>query len=104
MVRPRRNLGKSGLKIPMLGLSVWHGYSAQLAEPSAECIVKSAFQCGINFFDTGDAFNGGKSELLLGNAIKRNRWQRSEYIVATKLFWSHPPANGRRESLAETAD
>lgn len=85
-----RNLGKSGLKIPVLGLGVWHNYSAILPEATSESIIKAAFQCGINFFDTGDAFNSGKSEILLGNVIKRNQWNRSEFIVATKLCWNHP--------------
>ena len=48
-----------------------------------------AYENGIYYFDTGDAFNNGKSESLLGLIIKKQVWPRNSFVVSTKLFWSH---------------
>jgi voltage-dependent potassium channel beta subunit len=41
----------------------------------------------VNFFDNAEAYAGGKSEVVMGEAIKALKWPRLNYIVSTKFFW-----------------
>jgi len=41
----------------------------------------------VNFFDNAEAYEGGKSEEVMGQALKQLNWRRSSYLVSTKLFW-----------------
>jgi aryl-alcohol dehydrogenase-like predicted oxidoreductase len=76
-----RNLGRSGLKISpiCLGTMMFGGPADEAA--SARMVAK-AREAGINFIDTADAYNGGKSEEVVGRAISNNR---QAFVVATKL-------------------
>jgi len=47
--------------------------------------MKVAFDSGINFFDTAEAYSNGESEVLLGKAIKKYGWKRNDLVVATKV-------------------
>ena len=50
-------------------------------EPTARFIVDRAREQGVNFIDSADGYNGGKSEEIVGRAIRENR---SWWVVATK--------------------
>jgi aryl-alcohol dehydrogenase-like predicted oxidoreductase len=82
-----RSLGNTGLKISEIGLG---GNTFGLFDQSqAISIIQNALDQGINFIDTADAYNKGRSEEIIGKAIKS---RRSEAIVATKF--SGPTAEG----------
>lgn len=49
-------------------------------------IVKEAYDRGINFFDTADAYCNGESERVLGNALKEIGAKRERIVIATKVF------------------
>ena len=51
-------------------------------EPTAQRIIAKAREAGVNFIDTADAYNGGRSEEVTGRAISN---QRDEWVLATKL-------------------
>jgi voltage-dependent potassium channel beta subunit len=46
-----------------------------------------ALDAGVNFFDNAEAYAVGKSEVVMGEAIKALKWPRLNYIVSTKFFW-----------------
>ena len=76
-----RSLGKSGLKVAPLCLGTMM-FGAATDEPTAARIVDRARDQGINFIDTADAYNEGKSEEIVGRAIAEHRnW----WVLATKL-------------------
>lgn len=77
-----RNIGKSGLKVPSYGIAVWQNMSSKLSEDQAESILKTAYENGIYYFDSGDAFNNGQSEILLGNLLKKFDWPRNSFVVS----------------------
>lgn len=58
----------------------------------ADEILTTAFENGINYFDTGDAFCNGQSEIVLGNILKKKDWARNSYIVSSKIFWKNGPS------------
>ncbi|RWS18714.1 aldo-keto reductase family 1-like protein, partial [Leptotrombidium deliense] len=87
-----RNLGKSGLKLPLLGFSVWSAFGTRVSDQAAEELIAVAYENGLNYFDTGDAFVNGRCEVMLGNILKKRGWKRNSYMVCTKLFWNVGPS------------
>ena len=84
------NLGTSGLKVSRLclgtmtyGSKAWRAW--MLTEEEGRPFIKRALELGINFFDTADMYSLGKSEEILGRAIK-DFAVRNKVIIATKVF------------------
>jgi voltage-dependent potassium channel beta subunit len=50
-------------------------------------MMAAAYDAGVNFFDNAEAYAGGKSEEIMGAALKKLGWRRGSYLVSTKLFW-----------------
>ncbi|MBC7115459.1 MAG: aldo/keto reductase [Pseudothermotoga sp.] len=88
-----RKVGKWGLKISELSLGSWITFGNQLDLESAKMLVKKAFDAGINFFDTAEAYAGGIAEAMLGEILKDFR--RSDVVVSTKIFWGGNGPNDR---------
>jgi voltage-dependent potassium channel beta subunit len=80
-----RKLGNSGLKVSEIALGSWLTYGKAVNDQTAHDCIHKAYELGINFFDTANAYEGGKAEEVLGEALKS--YQRSSYVVATKLFF-----------------
>ena len=63
-------------------------FGAQVAtEKDVVDIIKAAFDAGINYFDCAEMYSQGKSESMVGNALKHLKCKRSDYVVSTKIFW-----------------
>jgi voltage-dependent potassium channel beta subunit len=82
-----RRLGRSGLQVSQLSLGSWVTYHNQVDTGAAREMLAAAMDAGINFFDNAEAYAGGKSEVVMGEAIKALKWPRLNYIVSTKFFW-----------------
>ena len=82
-----RRLGKSGLQVSALSFGSWVTFGHQIENNIAEECMKVAYDNGINFFDNAEAYAGGKSEIVMGNILKKMNWDRSTYIVSSKVFW-----------------
>ena len=82
-----RRLGKSGLQVSALSFGSWVTFGAQIDDSIAEkCMIK-AYDSGVNFFDNAEAYASGKSEIVMGNILKKMAWDRTTYIVSSKVFW-----------------
>lgn len=57
----------------------------KLQQEEGTALVKTAFDSGINFFDTANVYSYGKSEEILGRAFKSLGIRRSDVVVATKV-------------------
>jgi aryl-alcohol dehydrogenase-like predicted oxidoreductase len=93
-----RQLGGSGLKVPVLAFgTVTFGGSGERAWGNTDVaeatrLVEIALEAGVNFFDTADVYNSGRSEEILGQAMGK---RRDEILLATKAtFRSEPGPNG----------
>jgi aryl-alcohol dehydrogenase-like predicted oxidoreductase len=75
-----KKLGKTGLKVSPICMGAMN-YGDPVSEAESINIVKKAMAMGINFFDTADAYARGKSEEILGKALKG---QRQSVVIATK--------------------
>ncbi len=83
-----RTLGKSGLNISPLCLGTML-FGGATTEPDARAIVDAAADAGVNFIDSADGYTGGKSEAIVGRAI---RDRRDAWVLATKL--ANPTGDG----------
>jgi len=77
-----RNVGKSGLKVSEICLGTLT-FGKKTDEAESKRIVDLAFEAGVNFFDTADAYSGGLAEEYLGSALKG---RRHGAVVASKFF------------------
>jgi aryl-alcohol dehydrogenase-like predicted oxidoreductase len=80
-----RRLGEAGVKLSEIGLGGWLTFGNALEAQQARSVIDKAFDVGINFFDTADAYAGGQAEEAWGELFK-NR-VRSSYVLATKVFF-----------------
>lgn len=87
-----RNLGSSGCKVSRLCLGTMQfGWTAD--EASSFQVLSAAHSAGINFIDTADIYSrfvpgnqGGESETIIGNWLKKAGIPRDRIVLATKVF------------------
>ncbi len=82
-----RRLGKSGLKLSALSLGSWLTFGNQLDDKVAEELMDIAYDNGVNFFDNAEGYAGGKSELVMGKILKKKDWDRSSFIISSKIYF-----------------
>ena len=82
-----RRLGKTGLKVSELSYGSWVTFSFQLKLDDATNMMKLAYDQGINFFDNAEAYASGRSEMIMGDAIKNLGWSRDSFVISSKVFW-----------------
>jgi aryl-alcohol dehydrogenase-like predicted oxidoreductase len=79
-----RTLGKTGWQVSEIGLGTWQvggGWGKPFQPKTAEMILHSAIDQGINFLDTADVYDGGLSEAAVGKAVRQSK---NKVYVATK--------------------
>ncbi len=82
-----RRLGTSGVQVSQLSVGSWVTYANQVNVKDAKEMLALAMDRGVNFFDNAEVYASGKSEEVMGDAIKALKWPRLNYIVSTKFFW-----------------
>jgi voltage-dependent potassium channel beta subunit len=82
-----RRLGRSGLQVSELSFGSWVTNGNQLDEGLARECMAAAHDAGVNFFDNAEVYAKGRSESIMGDALRKLGWRRSSYIVSTKFFW-----------------
>lgn len=102
-----RFLGNTGLKVPVLSFGGWVTGGGSVADEIFKQCMQEAWKAGINMFDTAEGYAGGQCETVMGKVFKEVDWDRTSYIVSTKLFFgddtpNHPNAKGlSRKHLME---
>jgi aryl-alcohol dehydrogenase-like predicted oxidoreductase len=97
-----RKLGSSDLEVSEISLGSWLTFSGGVGFEQTRACTEAAFEAGINFFDTANAYGRGASESAWGDILSGR--PRDSYVLATKLFWpmSDDPAD-RGLSAAQIA-
>ncbi|KAJ7143857.1 voltage-gated potassium channel beta-2 subunit [Mycena epipterygia] len=93
---PFRRLGPSGLRVPLLSLGGWLTIGGSVVGDPVKDIIKTAFENGINMFDTAEDYSKGKCEEEMGRVIKELNFRRTDIIVSTKIFWG--PRSGPNDT------
>jgi 1-deoxyxylulose-5-phosphate synthase len=78
-----RQLGKSGVRVSVIGLGT-NQFGGKVDQAGVNDVLDAAADLGINFIDTADVYQDGRSEETLGTALK-GRWH--EFVVATKVYF-----------------
>ncbi len=79
-----RQLGSSDLQVSEISLGSWLTYGVGVEADKSRACVDRAFDLGINFIDTANAYGRGAAETVLGETLAKR--PRDSYILATKLF------------------
>jgi voltage-dependent potassium channel beta subunit len=82
-----RHLGRAGIRVSELSLGSWVTFGNQVDVKAAMECMSAAYEAGVNFFDNAEVYAGGKSEEVMGEALKKLGWRRGSYLVSTKFYW-----------------
>ena len=87
-----RFLGKTGVKVSRIALGVM-SFGGDADEATAGQIWRAARDAGVNFIDTADVYNEGRSEEIVGRLMKG---ERDELVLATKAYFPTGPGPNAR--------
>ena len=79
-----RQIGRGGPRISVLGVGSYLTLGMKTDEDASRAIVRQAYEAGINFFDTANAYNKGAAEEVLGRCLAE--LPRSDLFVITKVW------------------
>lgn len=82
-----RHLGRTGIQVSELSIGSWVTFKNQVDVNAAVEIMAAAYDHGVNFFDNAEVYAGGKSEEVMGAALKKLNWRRGSYLISTKFYW-----------------
>jgi voltage-dependent potassium channel beta subunit len=82
-----RQMGGTGIRVSELSLGSWITFHNQADANAAAEMMSAAYDQGVNFFDNAEAYARGKSEEVMGAALKKLGWRRGSYLVSTKIYW-----------------
>jgi aryl-alcohol dehydrogenase-like predicted oxidoreductase len=92
MAVERRSFGRTGLRVPAVGMGTWQTYDVGGAEAAARrAVTDAALETGANFFDSSPMY--GRAERVLGRTLDG---RRDDAIVATKVWSEDEEAAGRQ--------
>jgi voltage-dependent potassium channel beta subunit len=94
-----RRIGRAGIKLSELSLGSWVTFNNQLDEKLARECMAAAFDRGVNFFDNAEAYALGKSEEIMGEALRKLGWPRVRYVISTKFYWGLADGPNERNTL-----
>ena len=106
-----RRAGRSGLRLPVISLGIWHNFGTESDYQTTKEIVTEAFDSGITSFDAANNYgpSEGSAEERLGSIIRNELSSyRDEMIVSTKAgyrMWPGPYGDGgSRKYLVSSLD
>ncbi|MBP3193325.1 potassium channel beta subunit family protein [Natronogracilivirga saccharolytica] len=88
-----RRLGKAGVQVSALSFGSWLTFGKLIDDATAEKLMHIAYDNGINFFDNAEGYYFGKSEEVMGDILKKSGWDRTTYLVSSKVFWGGKKPN-----------
>ncbi|MGB7157126.1 MAG: aldo/keto reductase [Tepidisphaeraceae bacterium] len=80
-----RTLGKTGLRVSVIGIGTWQlggEWGKEFSQPEVDAMFDKGRQLGLNLIDTAECYGDHTSERLIGGAIARDR---DKWVVATKF-------------------
>jgi aryl-alcohol dehydrogenase-like predicted oxidoreductase len=92
----KRKLGSCGLEVSALGLgcmSLSNVYGTTVDKSAAISLIRSAFESGVTFFDTAEAYGPFVNEIIVGEALAPNR---DRVVIATKFGFDIDLTTGER--------
>ena len=104
----KRQLGKSGLEVSAIGfgcMGLSFGYGPAVEKDTGIALIRAAFERGVTFFDTAEAYGPFRNEELVGEAVAP---MRDEVVIATKFGFKNGDStsglDSRPERIRKVAD
>ncbi len=94
-----RHLGRAGIQVSELSFGSWVTFANQVDVKAAVECMAAAYDAGVNFFDNAEVYSRGKSEEVMGEALKQLGWRRGSYLVSTKFYWGINRSVNERSTL-----
>jgi len=82
-----RYMGKTGLQLSTLSFGSWVSFHKQINDHIADELMGLAYDRGVNFFDNAEVYALGESEKMMGRVLRKKGWDRTSYVVSSKVFW-----------------
>src|SRR5258708_2250315 len=82
-----RHLGRTGIRVSELSFGSWVTFHNQVDVKAAIECMSAGREAGVNFFDNAEVYAHGRSEEIMGEALKKLGWGRGSYLVSTKFYW-----------------
>lgn len=82
-----RHMGRTGLQLSVLSYGSWVTFHKQMGDESADRLMGMAYDAGMNFFDNAEGYALGESEKMMGRVLRKKDWDRSSYVVSSKVFF-----------------
>jgi aryl-alcohol dehydrogenase-like predicted oxidoreductase len=102
------SLGTSGLKVSKIilgamsyGSSSWQEWV--LNEDESLPLLKHAYDLGINTWDTANVYSNGRSEEIIGKAIKQYQIPRSSLVILSKTYFGVSLEEGKQPGIADVS-
>lgn len=95
-----RRLGKSGLQVSVLSFGSWITFGKQIGDTTADELMSIAYEQGVNFFDNAEIYARGKSEMVMGEILKKKNWARSSYTVSSKVYFGYEEGKPNQTGLS----
>lgn len=80
-------MGRTGLQLSILSFGSWVTFHKQLEDNMADRLMGMAYDAGINFFDNAEGYAFGESEKMMGRVLRKKDWDRTSYVVSSKVFF-----------------
>ncbi len=80
-------MGRSGLQLSVLSFGSWVTFAKQIDDGISGRLMSIAYDAGINFFDNAEVYSRGESERMMGRVLRAKSWERSSYVVSSKVFF-----------------
>jgi voltage-dependent potassium channel beta subunit len=90
-----RRMGRSGLQMSVLSFGSWVSFHKQIDDHAADELMGMAYDRGINFFDNAETYALGESEKMMGRVLRRKNWERSSFILSSKVFFGWRGKNNK---------
>ncbi|MDI9337280.1 MAG: aldo/keto reductase [Alphaproteobacteria bacterium] len=90
-----RYLGRTGLQLSVLSYGSWVTFSNQLNDALADRLMGISYEHGVNFFDNAEVYALGESENQMGRVLKMKNWDRTSYLVSSKVFFGWRGKNNK---------
>jgi voltage-dependent potassium channel beta subunit len=95
LIMEYRYLGKSGLQLSVLSFGSWVTFHKQIEDGGADELMGIAFDHGVNFFDNAEVYALGESEQMMGRVLRKKSWERSSYVVSSKVYFGWRGRNNK---------
>ena len=82
-----RRMGKTGLQLSVLSYGSWVTFHKQVDDSLADELMSIAYENGVSFFDNAEVYAAGESEKLMGRVLSKKDWDRTSYVVSSKVFF-----------------